>query len=118
MEKSIKYGIRSPESEGDFDRRPVVNNEGKEPSYDFGKREKSGMPIMKRVSITYFTSNPMSGNSNGNHAKQKKMQGMTGGQGRGGDHFGKPKGSSSKVGGVSSPAKQKKGFGGQTTTQY
>ena len=74
MAKSIMYGVRSPESEGDFDRRPVVNNKAKEPSYDFGKHEKEGMPIMKRVSVTYFTSDKISGNSAGNSVKQKKTQ--------------------------------------------
>lgn len=116
MAKSIMYGVRSPENEGDFDRRPVVNNKGSKPSYDFGERPSSGMPDMKRVSVTYFNGNASRGSAG--YAKQKKMQGITGGQGRGKDSFGSPKGSKSSLGSKGSDAKQKKGFGGQTTRQY
>ena len=114
--KAIMYGIRSPEDAGDFDRRPVVKNPGEEPSYDFGMREKGGKDA-------YFAGNRYGKNSafasgGANYAKQKKMQGITGGHGRGKDSFGKPKGSTSSFKGDGPMAKQKKGFGGQTTTQY
>ena len=116
MAKSIMYGVRSPENEGDFDRRPVVNNKGSKPGYDFGERPTSGMPDMKRVSVTYF-SGKASG-TQGNYVKQKKMQGVTGGQGRGKDSFGSPKGKTSSFKSANGEAPQKKGFGGQTTRQY
>jgi hypothetical protein len=116
MAKSIMYGVRSPENEGDFDRRPVVNNKGKKPGYDFGERPTRGMPVMGKVSVTYFGGKATG--SQGNYVKQKKMQGVTGGQGRGKDGFGSPKGKTSSFSGAKGSANQKKGFGGQTTRQY
>ena len=114
--KAIQYGVRTPEREGDFDRRGVVRNPGEHPDFEFGERRTYGMPDMSRNAINYYTGKTSSGKAN--YVKQKKMQGFTGGQGRGKDSFGAPKGSSSKVSNSGPMAKQKKGFGGQTTTQY
>ena len=110
---SIEYGVRSPGGLG-FDRRPVKSFE--DASYDFGKRGDRGKLPDDSASITYFGGKGSRGDAN--YVKQKKMQGVTGGQGRGKDSFGSPKGSTSSFKGNSGSAKQKKGFGGQTTTQY
>jgi hypothetical protein len=91
MGKPIEYGVRKPEG-SDFDRRP---NQGDNPkdAYKFDT-QKSASKI------------------SGNGEKQKKSQGGMVGHGKGGNDFGKPKGSVGSFGGFSS-GKQTKGFGGQ-----